>query len=134
MYGPGPALLTSYSIVADEETVLASGTLNLTQEAELNLKLDTSSLNEGSHSLKATFWNSFGGSVATDWEPFWVTGPLTGDVNQDGQVGIGDIVAITNVMAGIATDATIVGRADVNGDGQVGIGDIVAITNIMAGK
>ena len=57
-----------------------------------------------------------------------------GDVNTDGTVGIGDIVAITNVMAGITTDPAIVKRADVNGDGTVGIGDIVAITNIMAGK
>jgi surface protein len=58
---------------------------------------------------------------------------LKGDVNNDGQVGIGDIVAITNVMAGIETDTGTVSRADVNGDNQVGIGDIVAITNIMAG-
>ena len=65
---------------------------------------------------------------------FLVGGGLRGDVNLDGQVGIGDIVAITNVMAGITTDAAIVARADVNGDGQVGIGDIVDITNIMAGK
>ena len=58
---------------------------------------------------------------------------IKGDVNNDGQVGIGDIVAITNVMAGIETDAGIVSRADVNADAQVGIGDIVAVTNIMAG-
>ena len=58
---------------------------------------------------------------------------LKGDVNGDGQVGIGDIVAITNVMAGIEKSDRIVERADVNGDGQVGIGDIVAVTNIMAG-
>ena len=54
------------------------------------------------------------------------------DVNGDGQVGIGDIVAVTNVMAGINTDSNVAGRADVNGDGQVGIGDIVAITDVMA--
>ena len=54
-------------------------------------------------------------------------------MNNDGQVGIGDIVAVTNIMAGITTDSSVVARADVNGDGQVGIGDIVAITNIMAG-
>ena len=58
----------------------------------------------------------------------------TGDVNGDGQVGIADIVAVTNVMASITTDADVKARADVNGDGQVGIADIVAITNIMAGK
>ena len=57
---------------------------------------------------------------------------LRGDVNADGQVGIGDIVAITNIMAG--TDLTTpLYRSDVNNDGQVGIGDIVAVTNIMAG-
>ena len=59
---------------------------------------------------------------------------LPGDVNQDGQVGIGDIVAITNVMAGIDVNSGHVQRADVNGDTQVGIGDIVAVTNIMAGQ
>ena len=62
-----------------------------------------------------------------------VVAGLRGDVNGDGEVGIGDIVAITNVMAGIAGDGFPVARADVNGDGEVGIGDIVAITNIMAG-
>ena len=56
------------------------------------------------------------------------------DVNGDGLVGIGDIVAITNVMAGIETNETIRARADVNGDTEVGIGDIVSITNIMAGQ
>ena len=58
---------------------------------------------------------------------------LIGDVNNDGTVGIGDIVAVTNIMAGINTDAATMSRADVNGDGDIGIGDIVAITNIMAG-
>ena len=65
---------------------------------------------------------------------------LRGDVNLDGQVGIGDIVSITNVMAGIFPEdmdeeaiAALKVRADVNGDGEVGIGDIVTITNIMAG-
>ena len=58
---------------------------------------------------------------------------IKGDANYDGEVGIGDIVAITNVMAGIETDETVKTRANVNGDAEVGIGDIVAITNIMAG-
>lgn len=62
-----------------------------------------------------------------------VAKPVYGDVNGDGQVGIGDIVAITNVMAGIEQDPVIVKRAHVNDDEEVGIGDIVAITNIMAG-
>ena len=56
-----------------------------------------------------------------------------GDVNGDGDVGIGDIVAVTNVMAGTELDEAAKAAADVNDDGEVGIGDIVAITNIMAG-
>ena len=67
--------------------------------------------------------------VILSYEGGW----LKGDVNADGQVGIGDIVAITNIMAGISTDEAMMKRADVNEDSQVGIGDIVAITNIMAG-
>ena len=69
-------------------------------------------------------------------EPEWSDLPCghdNGDVDGDGQVGIGDIVAITNVMAGINKDPLTAARADVNGDGSVGIGDIVAVTNIMAG-
>ena len=58
---------------------------------------------------------------------------LVGDVNLDGQVGIGDIVAITNIMAGDILDEEALNRADVNHDGDIGIGYIVAITNIMAG-
>ena len=57
-----------------------------------------------------------------------------GDVNGDGDIGIGDIITITNVMASNETDADVVRRADVNGDGEVGIGDIISITNIMAGQ
>ena len=56
-----------------------------------------------------------------------------GDVNGDGEVGIGDIIAITNVMAGTESNPTVIERANVNGDSEVGIGDIIAITNIMAG-
>ena len=71
------------------------------------------------------------GQLTKEWVIFGRN--LKGDVNGDGQVGIGDIVAITNVMAGTETDPDIIQRADVNGDTGVGIGDIVAITNIMAG-
>ena len=56
-----------------------------------------------------------------------------GDVNGDGEVGIADVVAVTNVMAGNEQRADVLLSADVNGDGEVGIADIVSITNIMAG-
>ena len=58
---------------------------------------------------------------------------IKGDVNGDGQVGIGDIISVTNFMANGEQSGVTFEQADVNGDGQVGIGDIITITNIMAG-
>ena len=54
-----------------------------------------------------------------------------GDVNGDGEVNVGDIMAVVNYMAGQAEgiDKDV---ADVNGDGEVNVGDIMAIINIMA--
>ncbi len=54
---------------------------------------------------------------------------LKGDVNEDGNVDINDVVAVINQMAGTATWR----YADVNEDGDVDINDVVAIINIMAG-
>ena len=63
--------------------------------------------------------------------PFVINIP--GDVNGDGKVNVGDIMAVINVMAGqgqnINKDA-----ADVNNDGKVNVGDIMAVINIMAEK
>ena len=59
---------------------------------------------------------------------------IKGDVNEDGQVGIGDIIAVTNFMAEREQSGITLEQADVNEDGQVGIGDIIAICNIMAGE
>ena len=51
-----------------------------------------------------------------------------GDVNEDGNVDINDVVAIINQMAGAATWR----YADVNGDKTVDINDVVAVINEMA--
>ncbi len=53
-----------------------------------------------------------------------------GDVNEDGQVDISDIVAIINQIAGTATYR----YADVNNDKNVDISDIVAVINIIAAQ
>ena len=59
---------------------------------------------------------------------------IKGDVNGDGQVGIGDIISVTNYMASGTESGFTLEQADVNSDGQVGIGDIISISNIMAGN
>jgi len=56
-----------------------------------------------------------------------------GDVNGDGAVDVGDIMAIINKMAGGESGNVAAGNdADVNGDGAVDVGDIMAIINKMA--
>ena len=64
---------------------------------------------------------------------FSVNGAVHGDANKDGKVGIGDIIAIENIMAG-KTDGYDLDAADANQDGQVSSEDIVSIINFMAGK
>ena len=56
-------------------------------------------------------------------------GGVKGDVDGNGTVGIGDIEAVLNIMAGGDSNPA----ADVDGNGSVGVGDIEAILNIMAG-
>ena len=55
---------------------------------------------------------------------------MAADVNGDGIVNVGDIMAIINVMARPA-DAKYKDFADVNGDGVVNVGDIMAVINNM---
>jgi len=53
-----------------------------------------------------------------------------GDVNGDGNVNVGDIMAVINIMA----EQTYKPEGDVNNDGSVNVGDIMAVINIMANK
>ena len=55
---------------------------------------------------------------------------LIGDVNEDGNVDISDIVAVINQIAG----TSIFKNSDVNEDSKVDISDIVSIINIIAKK
>jgi hypothetical protein len=62
-----------------------------------------------------------------------VIGVIKGDVNGDGEVNVGDLVSVSNFMAGEGGDITLE-AADVNGDGEVNVGDMVVISNIMSGN
>ena len=61
-----------------------------------------------------------------------VAAAIKGDVNMDGHVDVGDIMAIINVMAGQPGQLNVT-AADVNMDGHTDVGDIMAVINIMAG-
>lgn len=83
-----------------------------------NIKMGTSNMDD-----------KYAGSDLTS--TFAVLEHLIGDVNLDGLIDSGDVMAIYNAMAGNA-DAAMMQRADVNNDGNVDSGDVMAIYNIMA--
>ena len=54
-----------------------------------------------------------------------------GDVNLDGEVTIGDVTALIDILLSSAIDGSIVERADINHDGEVTIGDVTALIDIL---
>lgn len=52
-----------------------------------------------------------------------------GDMNNDGNVNIGDVTALINHILGNTPDNFIAALADINGDGNVNIGDVTALIN-----
>ena len=58
---------------------------------------------------------------------------IPGDVNDDGEVTVGDINAIIRVILGAGADDGLLERADVNGDGEITVGDINAVIKIILG-
>ena len=63
------------------------------------------------------------GEPAPDW--------LVGDVNGDGEVNIGDVTRIIDIILGEAVDNDIFARADVNRDGEVNIGDVTHLIDLI---
>ena len=59
---------------------------------------------------------------------------VPGDVNGDGEVGVGDLISVSNFMAQGEESGVTKEKADVNKDEEVGVGDLITISNIMAGK
>ena len=53
---------------------------------------------------------------------------IMGDANGDGEVNVGDIMSIINMIVGTSETSPF---ADMNGDGEVNVGDIMAIVNII---
>ena len=57
---------------------------------------------------------------------------LTGDVDNDHEVSIGDLGALIDIiLAGQAPDSATAKRADVNCDGEISIGDVTALIEIL---
>lgn len=99
-----------------------------------DIVIDISRLDDGEHSLSVSLSDYRNAFIGTRTGVFNVLNRMTGDVNADGSVDIGDIVMVISVMTGTETDAAIVARADVNSDGAADIGDIVSIIGIMTSQ
>ena len=56
---------------------------------------------------------------------------LVGDVNGDGEVNIGDVTAVIDIILSGQADEAMLLRADVNGDSEVNIGDVTTIIDII---
>lgn len=68
----------------------------------------------------ANYWKEFKKIIEIGAE-------VTGDLNGDESVDVGDIMAIINLIA----DGTYSAAADLNGDGSMDVGDIMAVINII---
>lgn len=131
----GDAVLSSFSLSVDGATVVEQGQLNGQKEQEFTYTLDASQLAVGTHTLRASFWNSYGVSV-TEQVPFRVSklGYIKGDVNADGEVDVADAVCIVNHIIGKFVPIFIEPAADVNNDNEIDIADAVCIVNYIIGK
>ena len=125
--------VTGNQLFSETETAVASGEGVV---AKFTLQV-ASTVAEGTYdlALKGTVMHANDKTeiAQTDNQYFKLTvepaGGIKGDVDGNGSVGVGDIEAVLNIMAGGINNPA----GDVDGNGSVGVGDIEAILNIMAG-
>lgn len=72
----------------------------------------------------AAYWKEFK-------EIIEITDAVPGDLNDDGEVDITDLILIIDVMSGQCTDAKKMATADINQDGEVDITDIIGAIDLM---
>ena len=103
---------------------------------EWKLAIDVDNIAAGMTAIPVTFntTQSFtvpagGYKVYYKGEP--IVPALVGDVNDDGEVNIGDVTMIINVILGGDIDADMLARADVNVDGEVNISDVNRVIDII---
>ncbi|MBR5592617.1 MAG: leucine-rich repeat protein, partial [Bacteroidaceae bacterium] len=57
---------------------------------------------------------------------------LSGDINKDGEVNVGDFAALVNIILNSESiDDTIKSVSDINADGEVNVGDFAALVNLI---
>lgn len=61
-------------------------------------------------------------------------GFISGDVNNDGEVNIGDVTELIDIILGQTADAATLQRSDVNTDGEINIGDVTALIDMILSR
>ena len=57
---------------------------------------------------------------------------LPGDINNDGEVNVGDFAALVNIIFNSEDiDETTKSVSDINADGEVNVGDFAALVNLI---
>lgn len=76
------------------------------------------------------------GMVGTPSSPVTLDKPAytLGDVNEDGEINVTDIVAVRRIIAKSVSSSYNELAADVNQDGEINVTDIVSIRRIIANK
>lgn len=122
----GPMTSLTLTSESGEETIGFTSTFGVLPPSDLTIRYDITGI-VGSH----------GNGINTVWQflPLTYTpcgdSPIYGDVNGDGEVTVGDVSAIYNIILGLSDEYK--DKADVNGDGEVTVGDVSAIYDIILG-
>ncbi len=65
-------------------------------------------------------------------EYFSIKSFILGDINDDGEVNVGDFASLVNLIFNSNTiDADTMAVADINGDGEVNVGDFASLVNLI---
>ena len=117
--------MNSITVVIDTPLEITAATFNNVEKAACTLYVPA-----GAKSAyeSAEIWSEFQNIVEIPGDY------VVGDANGDGEVLIGDVIAILNYIVGVTSDNFNEKAADANGDGEILIGDVIAVLNIIVGQ
>ena len=96
-------------------------------EADIGMRIQLRDLSEGYHTLNvigcddAENWQTDGNATRITWEVRFVD---PGDLNDDGEVNLADVILAMQVVIGIEHNETVYRGADVDGDGRIGMEEV----------
>ena len=106
------------------------------EAGEWKLAIDVDNISAGLTAIPVNFNSTQSFSVpAGGYKVYYKGEPssdvLEGDVNNDGEVTIGDVSALIDILLSSEIDSSLLPRADVNHDGEITIGDVSALIDIL---